>query len=148
MILSMFKTIYRFLFFIIFILLFIFSCNTVPQKYSDVKDVFNKMIKTYEVFIDEINRSEESDEVKRSIDKFINNMIKLDEVGIKLQSKYPELNDDSKVPKYLLDLQQKLIKTATSERTKATSIIILSYTHDPEVKEAADKLSVFLDGVR
>lgn len=129
-----------------FIILLVSACNTIPEKYSDVKDVLNKMIKTYEVFIDEVDEVKDAKEVKKAIYKFIDNMNRLDNIGIELQIKYPELNDDDKIPKYLIDIQDKLIKTATGERTKATSIIILSYVHDPEVKEAADMLSKFLDG--
>jgi len=128
------------------ILILLISCATTQKKYSDIRDLLNKMIRTYEMFIDEVDKVEDGDDVKKAIYKFIDNMGKLDEKGNELQLKYPELNDDNNVPKQLLELQEKLIKTATSERTKATSIIILSYTSDPEVQRAANMLSLFLDG--
>jgi hypothetical protein len=126
------------------------SCTTLKGEYPDVQEVLRSMIAAYEMLIADIDnvekKTDKTGEVKKAIDKFIGRMTALDEQGKRLEMKYPELQNDEKVPKVLKDLENRFVETATCEETKRTAIIILSYVYDPKVKEASDRLTKFLDG--
>ena len=116
------------------------------EKYADVKEANEDVVKAMESYMAELDKSENAKDVAKAMDHFADKMEALVPKMKKLAEKYPELEDASDLPEELKDSQEKL--EALGQKFAGSMMKLMPYLNDPEVQKAQERMNaVMADGM-
>ena len=109
------------------------------DKYSDVKDLLNKMIAVQDTFTSSVEKSKSSKDVVAAIDVFAKDMMALAPKIKDMDKKYPELSD--KNPPKELAGEVKKLQAVSEKMEEAMGKVAQKYPGDKDIAEAFMKFA-------
>jgi hypothetical protein len=123
---------------------FAMGANCVSDKYADVKKTYTVVIKIHDDMSKAIERAHSSKEVANAITTFSASLIALKPELLKIQEKYPELNNEETIPQELKPLMAN-VKTAGENADRALSKVFTVYEKNVDVQSALQKMGKALN---
>jgi hypothetical protein len=109
------------------------------NKYADVKEIFNEMIKIQEVYIAALEKAKDAKEVVAAMDAFGDSMVKEMPKIKELDKKYPELKNEKTPPKEI-EAEYKKLQEVSEKLGKVSTDVMMKNAKDPEVMKAAQRM--------
>ena len=121
--------------FLICVFVFMSGCGS---KYGDVIEANKKFVSAMEEYLSATGEADSAKEIAKAITIYAANLEKLVPELKQAMHKYPELEDTTKVPEELKDLQDQM--GDLEEKTTKSFMNMMKYMMDPEVQAAQQKL--------
>ena len=103
-------------------------------KYTEIKPIIEKMVVSFEKFINDMEKAENADAVVAGLDAFTEVIKKLAPKMRAIIKKYPELKDETTHPEELKPLLKKMEELG--KKMFGVMGKIQQFANDPKVKEA------------
>lgn len=118
---------------------FAMVAGCVSDKYADLKKTYTVVIKIHNDMSNALERANSAKEVANAITVFSDSLLALKPELLKIQEKYPELNNDENIPQELKPLRAQ-VKIAMEKYNRAVSKVVTVYEKNAEVQSAFQKM--------
>lgn len=105
---------------------------------KDFVEVNTRYIEAMDAYATELDKAADADAVANAVNKFTDNMAEILPEMKKLQEKYVEWQDPSKIPEDLKPLSEKAEELA--EKVPMSFMKLMPYMQDPKVMEAMKRM--------
>ena len=112
------------------------ACGGGGGKYADAKKVMEESLQTMQDFIGAVEKADSAPEVAAALNAFTKKMNELKPKVMELETKYPELKDETTAPEELKPLMKGMEEFG--QRFMGVMMKIAQYESDPEVKKAME----------
>ena len=132
----------------IFLMLLICGCLCLGGcggKYSDVIEVNDQYIEAMESFISDLEKADTPKAMAAGINSFTDKMEEIGPQMAKIAKKYPELKDQSSLPKELKETQARAEEVG--KRFAGAFMKIMRFMESDEVRKAQARLQTSMQGM-